>query len=162
MDTEQIKKRGKALFLAAALLCGAAGYPDAKETEPIQIVKAEPAGIRKDAAAEAQAAEPAEASESQPVQTRTAEQAAETRTAEQADPETEDGRIDLNSAGSQQLQSLKGIGPAKAAAIIAYREDYGGFVCAEEITQVKGIGPATYEKIKDQIYVETERTGQDQ
>ena len=154
MDTEQTKKRGKALFLAAALLCGAAGYPDAKETEPIRIVKAEPAEIRKDAATEAQAAEPAE--------TRIAEQPAETRVSEQAAPETKDGRIDLNSAGSQQLQSLKGIGPAKAAAIIAYRENYGGFVCAEEITQVKGIGPATYEKIKDQIYVETDRTGQDQ
>ncbi|MBR0139744.1 MAG: helix-hairpin-helix domain-containing protein [Firmicutes bacterium] len=65
------------------------------------------------------------------------------------------GLIDINSADSKTLRSLNGIGPVKAQAIIEYRKAYGGFVCAEEILQVKGIGKATYEKIKDRIYVKT-------
>ena len=67
-------------------------------------------------------------------------------------PDTK-GLIDLNGASQQELESLKGIGPAKAKAIIAYREAHGGFICAEEITEVKGIGAGIYEKIKDSIYV---------
>ncbi len=69
-----------------------------------------------------------------------------------AAPEAEDdGLIDINSAGAEELETLPGIGPVKAAAIIAYREAYGGFVSIEEITEVKGIGPATLEKIRGLI-----------
>ncbi len=64
-----------------------------------------------------------------------------------------EGLIDINSAGSYELQSLKGIGPVKAEAIIEYRRASGGFTRKEDILRVKGIGPATYEKIKDSIYV---------
>ena len=63
------------------------------------------------------------------------------------------GLIDLNSADRSELETLKGIGPAKASAILEYRRMYGGFVCKEEIMEVKGIGQATYDKIKDKIYV---------
>ena len=63
------------------------------------------------------------------------------------------GLIDLNSASSEELQTLKGIGPTKAQAIIDYRDRYGGFTCIEEITEVKGIGEKTFEKIKDQITI---------
>jgi len=65
----------------------------------------------------------------------------------------EDGRIDLNTATSEELQTLKGIGPTNAKAIIDYRDRYGGFTCIEEITEVKGIGEKTFEKIKDQIVI---------
>ena len=64
---------------------------------------------------------------------------------------SENGLIDLNSAGVEELISLPGIGEVKARAIIAYRDAYGGFVAAEEIMEVKGIGQATYDKIKDRI-----------
>ncbi len=57
--------------------------------------------------------------------------------------------ININTAGLEELQSLKGIGPAKAQAIIDYRDKYGGFVSPEEITEVKGIGEGTYQKIKE-------------
>ncbi len=68
----------------------------------------------------------------------------------------EETRIDLNSATEEELCSLRGIGPAKAKAILAYRAGYGGFVCIEEIMEVKGIGPGTFENIRDFIYVKDE------
>lgn len=61
------------------------------------------------------------------------------------------GMVNLNTATLEELQSLTGIGLSKAKDIIAYREQNGGFESIEEITQVKGIGNATFEKIKDRI-----------
>ena len=65
----------------------------------------------------------------------------------------DNGLIDLNSATAEELMSLPGIGRVKAKAIIEYRKTYGRFVAAEEIMEVRGIGKATYEKIKDRITV---------
>ena len=62
-----------------------------------------------------------------------------------------DGLININTAGQSELETLPGIGPVKAKAIIEYRTLYNGFVALEEIMEVRGIGPATYEKIKDRI-----------
>ena len=63
------------------------------------------------------------------------------------------GLIDINTASAAELTQLPGIGEVKARAIVKYREDYGSFTCTEEITEVKGIGQATYEKIKNRITV---------
>lgn len=65
----------------------------------------------------------------------------------------ESGKINLNTAGEEELTGLSGIGPAKAAAIIAYRQEHGGFSSIEEITEVEGIGSGTFAKIKDDIVV---------
>ncbi len=73
---------------------------------------------------------------------------------EQADGRASGGLININTAGLEELQTLKGIGPAKAQAIIDYRDKYGGFVSPEEITEVKGIGEGTYQKIKDAICID--------
>ena len=67
--------------------------------------------------------------------------------------EPEDHLVDLNTATEEELESLPGIGPVKARAILEYRNVYGRFVTSEEITEVRGIGQATYEKIKDRITV---------
>ena len=67
--------------------------------------------------------------------------------------EYKDDRIDLNAATVEQLCTLKGIGPAKAQAILDYRDAYGGFVCVKEIMEVKGIGESTFAKIKDYLYI---------
>ncbi len=64
------------------------------------------------------------------------------------------GLVNINTASLEELTTLKGIGPAKAQAIIDYRTKYGGFVSPGEITEVKGIGDATYQKIKDAICAE--------
>ncbi len=49
--------------------------------------------------------------------------------------------------------TLSGIGEAKAAAIIAYREENGGFSSLEELMQVDGIKEGVFEKIKDRYQV---------
>lgn len=64
------------------------------------------------------------------------------------------GLININTAGQAELESLPGIGPVKARAIIEYRKTYKGFVAPEEIMEVRGIGKATYQKIKDLITLE--------
>ena len=68
--------------------------------------------------------------------------------------EKKNGKININTATSEELQSLKGIGPSTASSIIAYREEYGGFSSIEEIMNVKRIGEKTFAKIKDRISVD--------
>ncbi len=67
--------------------------------------------------------------------------------------QTGSDRVNLNTAGQEELTALPGIGAAKAAAIVAYRQEHGGFSAAEELKNVSGIGDATYEKLKDRITV---------
>ncbi len=62
--------------------------------------------------------------------------------------------LDLNKASADELSMLKGIGEVKAAAIISYREKHGGFSYIEEIMMVDGIGPETFDDIKEHIFVE--------
>ncbi len=64
-------------------------------------------------------------------------------------------RVNINNASAGTLDDcLSGIGPAYAKRIIEYREAHGGFKAIEEIQEVRGIGPKTFEKIKDQISVD--------
>lgn len=63
------------------------------------------------------------------------------------------GQININSASLGELDSLTGIGPTYAQRIIDYREQTGGFKSIDEIQNVKGIGPATFEKIKNNITI---------
>ena len=59
--------------------------------------------------------------------------------------------ININTATSEELQALSGIGEAKAAAIIAYREEHGAFNNISEIMNVSGIGEKIFENIRDSI-----------
>lgn len=69
-----------------------------------------------------------------------------------AEPTT--AKININTATQQELETLPGIGPAIAARIIAYRQEHGPFQRIEQIMDVQGIGPATFDKIKTYIAVE--------
>lgn len=65
----------------------------------------------------------------------------------------DDGRININTASKEQLLNLPGIGEAKAASIISYREQNKGFSAIEEIMNVEGIKDGLYAKIKDKIKI---------
>lgn len=61
--------------------------------------------------------------------------------------------ININTASLDQLDSLPGIGPKTAQKIIDYREQNGPFLNTEDIINVSGIGPVSYERFKDLITV---------
>ena len=67
--------------------------------------------------------------------------------------EASDGKMNLNTEAKEQLMTLTGIGEAKAAAIIRYREENGGFRSIEELMEVEGIKEGVFNKIKDQIKI---------
>ncbi len=64
---------------------------------------------------------------------------------------SQEDRIDINTADAEALMSLPGIGEAKAAAIIAYREEHGPFRYPEELLNVKGIGEGILEGLLDYV-----------
>lgn len=61
--------------------------------------------------------------------------------------------IDLNSATVEQLDTLPGIGPVMAAAIVAWRDTNGSFASVDQLGDVEGIGPARLEKLRDLVRV---------
>src|SRR5215208_2825074 len=61
--------------------------------------------------------------------------------------------ININTATSAELDTLPGIGPTTAQKIIDYRDQNGPFINTEDIINVSGIGPGTYERLKDLITV---------
>jgi competence protein ComEA len=65
-----------------------------------------------------------------------------------------DGKININTADPATLETLPGIGPVIAQRIVDYRLANGPFTQIEEIMDVSGIGPATFERIKDLIATE--------
>ncbi|WP_411707472.1 helix-hairpin-helix domain-containing protein [Corynebacterium sp. LaCa117] len=61
------------------------------------------------------------------------------------------GGVSLNNATAEELTELKGVGEVTAQAIVAYREEHGGFQDIEELLEVSGIGPAKLAQLKDQV-----------
>lgn len=68
--------------------------------------------------------------------------------------EVQQAAINLNSADADTLtRELKGIGAAKAKAIVEYRDEHGPFASVDELLEVKGIGAATLEKNRAKLSV---------
>jgi competence protein ComEA len=62
------------------------------------------------------------------------------------------GLVDLNAATVEELDTLPGIGPVTAAAIIAWRDANGRFTSVDQLGDVDGIGPARLEKLRDLVH----------
>lgn len=62
-------------------------------------------------------------------------------------------QLELNTATAAELAKLPGLGKAKAAAVVEYRDKNGAFESVEQLRQVKGIGKATVEKLRPHLSV---------
>ncbi|SFE99572.1 competence protein ComEA [Paenibacillus catalpae] len=132
------------LFLiaaAAVLLITALAQPKEKAPDDwVQLNREVSSALQvQEAAAEQAAAVPEEAEAAKPEHTAKTEAA------------TPAGKLDVNRATAEQLDTLKGIGPAKAQAIIADREQNGLFQSVDDLLRVKGIGSKLLAGIKDSI-----------
>jgi competence ComEA-like helix-hairpin-helix protein len=61
--------------------------------------------------------------------------------------------VDLNTAGVAILDGLPGVGPAKARAIVGWREAHGPFHAVQELARVPGFGPAALARLRDRVWV---------
>ncbi|MGI5282808.1 helix-hairpin-helix domain-containing protein [Nonomuraea polychroma] len=68
-----------------------------------------------------------------------------------ADPAT--AILDLNSATTEQLEQLPGVGEVLAARITEFRDSHGGFTSVEQLREVSGIGPRKFDEIKPKVRV---------
>lgn len=62
-----------------------------------------------------------------------------------------DAKISLNAADAAALQTLSGVGPVTAAAIVAYRTEHGPFTDLAQLQEVSGIGPATFARLEPHV-----------
>lgn len=65
--------------------------------------------------------------------------------------------VNINTATQSELETVRGLGPAKAKAIISYREANGGFKTLDELDKVKGFGKASIEKLQGELSVGPEK-----
>ncbi|MEG0829088.1 MAG: helix-hairpin-helix domain-containing protein [Anaerovoracaceae bacterium] len=62
-------------------------------------------------------------------------------------------KVSINTATSEELQTLNGVGPVTAEKILTYRKSQGSFKKIEELQNIDGIGEKTFEKLKDYIRI---------
>ena len=75
-----------------------------------------------------------------------------------AAPAAASAPVNLNTATTAQLESLPGIGPATAQRIVEYRQQSGGFKKVEDLMNVRGIGEASFLKLKSLVTVTQPKT----
>lgn len=68
-------------------------------------------------------------------------------------PAASGGLIDINTATADVLEQIPGVGPVLAQRIITYREQNGGFQTVEQLTEVSGIGEATFAQMQSMVTV---------
>jgi competence protein ComEA len=68
------------------------------------------------------------------------------------------GVVNVNTATVTELERLPGIGESKARAIVAHRTDHGSYQQVEDLLDVKGIGAAALDRIREQVVIEGQTT----
>jgi competence ComEA-like helix-hairpin-helix protein len=68
--------------------------------------------------------------------------------------------VNLNTANSEQLQEVPGIGPATAEKILQARKSYGSFKSVDDLEAIKGIGPKRLDKMRKYLTVAQVPSGQ--
>ena len=63
-------------------------------------------------------------------------------------------QVDINTANAAELERLPGVGPTLAKRIVDYRSTHGQFQSPDDLQQVQGIGPKTYETLREHAAVE--------
>ncbi len=66
---------------------------------------------------------------------------------------SQDSKININRADAETLANLKGVGPKKGQAIVAYRAAHGDFKTLNDLANVKGFSDNTVEKLKSHLTV---------
>ena len=61
--------------------------------------------------------------------------------------------VNINTATQSELEAVKGLGPAKAKAIITYRDTKGNFKSVDELDNVKGFGKASVDKLRGELSI---------
>jgi competence protein ComEA len=79
---------------------------------------------------------------------------------EQGGQDLKPTQVNLNTAGVTELEKLPGVGPAMAQRILEYRQKNGGFKKIEDLMNVRGIGEASFLKLKPQITVTQARVAE--
>lgn len=69
-------------------------------------------------------------------------------------------KIEINAATAEDFKSLRGIGEKLSERIVSYREKLGGFISVEQIAEVYGLPPETFESIRTKLIVDTEKLKQ--
>lgn len=64
-----------------------------------------------------------------------------------------DGKVNINSASEEELETLDGIGPVTAGKIVQWRTEYGSFKTIDDLKEVNGIGEKTFAQLKEKITV---------
>lgn len=64
-----------------------------------------------------------------------------------------DGKVNLNTANEQQLQTVRGIGPQLASKIITFRNQTGKLTSLDQLDSIPGVGPKMLEKWRDSLVV---------
>ena len=89
----------------------------------------------------------------QAVQAQSAEGASQAAGAAAQAAAAASGKVNINTASADELQTLSGIGPSKAQKIVDHRLSSGPFESVDGLTEVSGIGEKTLEAIRDQVCV---------
>ena len=144
-------------------MCGAVNAPgvyELKENARVYEALEAAGGITEEAAADwMNQAEPVKDGERIYVLTREeAEASAQSPPGQEGTPGDSEGdsanrKVNINTAGKEELMTLTGIGESKAQSILNYRQEHGSFQTIEELKQIEGIKEGVFNKIKEDITV---------